>query len=88
MDETTTRTDILANLPVTEWDAAFSLLPPNAQGEIDRAAGDAAVRYAMLCTYAMYRGGAGCGDHGHDEALKRARRIRRRLRRVLGYTYP
>jgi len=47
-----------------------------------------AALYAELAAYADYRGGCGCGDHGHEEALQRAHGHMRLVRRTLGFSIP
>lgn len=47
-----------------------------------------AARAAHASRYLMHRGAAGCGDSGHDEALKDADRGNKAMRKVLGYSYP
>ena len=43
---------------------------------------------AELSEYFDYRGAAGCGDHGHDAALAKAQKRRKKVRKALGYTCP
>lgn len=38
--------------------------------------------------YLMKRGAAGCGDSGHDDAIKYAGLRLKAVRKALGYTYP
>lgn len=52
--------------------------------EADALAQDA----AWLSAYLDQRGAAGCGDNGHEEAVKYADKRKKQIRKVLGYTYP
>lgn len=48
-------------------------------------------RATVLCELAAYldaRGGDGCGDHGHEAGLKEAAKVRKKVRRALGYNIP
>ncbi len=47
-----------------------------------------AVLFAELAKYLDYRGGAGLGDSGHEIAMKKAQKRRRKVRKALGYSYP
>lgn len=55
-------------------------------------AGAIAERYAQrasyLADYLDTRGGAGCGDHGHEAACKSAQRRVKRVRKALGFLIP
>lgn len=46
------------------------------------------VLLAELAGYVDRRGGAGCGDDGHEEALKKAQKDRKKIRKAIGYSYP
>lgn len=74
--ETHSRTDITEGMSTPEL-VEFS----------DSCLGFAAI-LAELSEYAMYRGAAGCGDHGHEKARKKAEAQAKRVRKALGYTYP
>jgi len=41
-----------------------------------------------IAAYLDARGGDGTGDHGHEEAMKQARKAVKAVRKALGYTYP
>lgn len=43
---------------------------------------------AELAEYLDNRGGNGCGDSGHENAMKKAQKERKRIRKALGYSYP
>lgn len=46
------------------------------------------VLLAELSEYIDRRGGAGCGDDGHEKALEKAQKERKKIRKALGYSYP
>lgn len=41
-----------------------------------------------LAEYIEYRGAAGLGDHGHEDALKQAKAKLKKVRKAMGYTCP
>ena len=41
-----------------------------------------------LAAYLSMRGGSGCGDAGDEAAWKQVAKERRKIRKVLGYSYP
>lgn len=84
--ETTTR---LAGCSFTDWEKLVPALPEGVTiQDIDTNATAQAVQFATLAAYAAYRGGAGCGDHGHEAAMKAAHKAEKRIRKALGYSYP
>jgi hypothetical protein len=46
------------------------------------------VKLALLSEYLGCRGGYGCGDQGHEYALKQAKERARKVRKTLGHTQP
>jgi len=56
--------------------------------EIGRTADWMAQRAAFLSAYADARGASGCGDSGHDRAIRTAQKQLKAIRKTLGYTYP
>lgn len=56
--------------------------------EFERACTGYAAILAEFATYAFHRGGSGYSDHGHEEARKKAEAQAKRIRKVLGYSYP
>lgn len=74
-----------------EWDEAVTNIKKTdryAIQEMESAASGMAVEAAMLSEYLEYRGAAGMGDHGHEDAMKQAQKARKRIRKALGYSYP
>jgi hypothetical protein len=45
-------------------------------------------RLAFVGAYTAARGGNGCGDCGHESAIKQARKRVKAVRKALGFTYP
>ncbi len=43
---------------------------------------------AARAAYVMMRHGCGCGDQGHDKAVKEAGKVTKKVRKALGYSYP
>ena len=43
---------------------------------------------AWTIGYLEDRGCAGCGDNGHGHATKAAEKLRKKVRRAVGYSYP
>lgn len=70
--------DELAQIPLTEYDWK----------RISDMAASMAVWFGVLSHYAEWRGGAACGDHGHEKALAEAHKRRKALRKAVGYSYP
>jgi hypothetical protein len=56
--------------------------------ELSKQASYLSEQLAVISEYLDWRGGGGCGDHGHDDALKKAEKRRKKVRKALGYTYP
>lgn len=56
--------------------------------DIERQAAALAQGAAMLSAYADARGAAGCGDSGHEAAIKHAQKRLKAVRRAMGYTAP
>ena len=56
--------------------------------ELEEALTSTALEAGKIAQYLMYRGAAGCGDHGHHEAFEQACTRATRLRKALGYSYP
>lgn len=47
-----------------------------------------ALQLALLSIYLGHRGGFGCGDHGHDGAIRAMNKERKKIRWALCYSYP
>lgn len=46
------------------------------------------VEAGVLSYYLGYRGAFGCGDSGHEDALAKAEKKRKALRKAMGFSYP
>lgn len=55
---------------------------------LEKEAAAVSQRAAWVSEYLSLRGASGCGDHGHDEAVKGANKYLKKVRKALGYTYP
>jgi hypothetical protein len=81
----------MINSGTDDWDEAIKNLKRtdrSAIQEMESVASGMAVQAAMLSEYLEYRGAAGMGDHGHEDALRQAQRARKRIRMAIGYSYP
>lgn len=92
----------LASCPMVQWDAiltrwieggaGFGHLPPeDDRPDLQESIRDLDAmiqRFVRFQAYASARHGEGCGDQGHDSAVEAQNKAVRKVRRVLGYTYP
>lgn len=51
------------------------------EDELDRRS----VRFAQMAAYVAARGANGCGDSGHEYAMKEMQKRREKVRKALGY---
>ena len=72
MNEKTTINLIEESAPV-DWDNIFSNLSAEQRGKVARELEGIALKAAELAAYAEERYGYGCGDQGHDAAVKASR---------------
>ena len=82
--------DMVDNIPRSRWGNHLERLNLNSR-DIQELASEASSLCAItgeLSEYFEWRGAAGCGDHGHDDALKKAQKRRKKVRKALGYSYP
>lgn len=75
-----------------EWPALVAEIQKQPQSyvlldKLSREADLLAIGYAELSEYLSWRGAVG-SDHGERHALKQVARVRKQVRRVLGYAYP
>lgn len=80
--------EYVSNLSFSQWEEYFSCLSDRELSEISDEASRLAVYYSQVSIYAGYRGAFGCGDSGHEKAMSKASIMRKRIRKVLGYSYP
>jgi hypothetical protein len=64
------------------------LLSCSEMNEIERYADGMCQIAAKISAYLTYRGGAGFGDHGHDEALAKSEKSVKKIRKALEYAIP
>jgi len=74
-------------MPMDSWNDIVKNLDAVELQSLDRDASSWAIIYAMFSEYLAYRGSAGFGDHGHYDALKQAKKMEKKIRKALGYTY-
>jgi len=86
------RTKALVNkslkLTIADADKWVTRLTDIEKQALERTMFHAAVNFAVWSEYMSYRGAAGCGDCGHDSAIKAAEKMRKRVRKVFGHAYP
>lgn len=80
--------DMAMNLSRNEWDEFISSLDESSIAQIEKTASSLSVLCAEIAEYTGQRGGYGCFDSGHEKALREAQKIRKRIRRGLGYLKP
>lgn len=70
-------------LPPDFWDN--DTITDSDMKEMERFLDAVAFRAVMLSVYLGLRGGNGCGDHGHEDALEAGRKIEKDARQIMGY---
>jgi hypothetical protein len=70
------------------WDEVWNQIPISQQQEVASLATSVAILCAQADEYANFRGVAGCGDHGHDKAIKEANKKAKKIRKAIGFSYP
>lgn len=75
---------MIVELSRNEWE----FVKPESWQEVESLADGLSALAAEISAYAGMRGADGCGDHGHEEAMKAAQKARKRVRKALGYSYP
>jgi hypothetical protein len=73
--------------PPFHFEAAYNLLPRDLRADVEKECDAIAQAGAFASAYLTSRY-SGLGDHGHELAMKRAHAMRKRARRILGYTQP
>ena len=81
-------TDNFISVGFNHWDEAFKKIHPSKIQDLERTADGLCQQYALLSGYLSLRGAAGCGDHGHEDAMKEANKKLKKVRKALGFTYP
>lgn len=80
--------DLYHKVPRSEWGDYLLGKSESDLHKIEMFAEMMAVICSEISTYVGMRGGDGCGDHGHEKAIEKARKTRKKVRKALGYTYP
>lgn len=80
----------LQNLRGDEWDRVILQCQQHGISiqEVESALTSISVGAGKLAYYLGHRGAFGFGDHGHEEAMKKAQQREKALRKANGYTYP
>jgi hypothetical protein len=81
----------IIQLPMNEWDKVVEMLKEI--GDKDCQNGESSFSFlsvsaGQLAVYLGYRGAFGCGDHGHEAALRASEKSRKKLRKANGFSYP
>lgn len=71
------------NLPMVEWDKAYTAMAQAEIFELERQAAEVATRYARLSAYLSRRMAGGI----HADAVRRQNQTAAKVRQALGYTY-
>ena len=87
--------DNMIDLPRDQWDGYLTNVIQNMarypNENLSLESSSLEMRALALIEIAAYldaRGGNGAGDHGHHEAMKQANRVRKAVRKALGYAWP
>jgi hypothetical protein len=75
----------LLNTPPSEWGNILKSPKSSQIAEVEREADLLCQKLALISEYLSCRGGAGCGDYGHQEALQLAHGRKDKVRKALGY---
>ena len=75
-------------LPRSTWEIAVVDMSHADMNELASYATQLAIIAAELAAYLSMRGGSGCGDAGDEAAWKQVAKEHRKIRKVLGYSYP
>jgi hypothetical protein len=76
-------------IPTNEWGTFFDKNFADIKWHhVENIMDDLSIRSAMASEYVSLRYTNGCGDSGHEVALNRAMKIRKKIRKVLGYSIP
>jgi hypothetical protein len=76
----------IALIPPSEYEARVDRLDEQRRGEILKELERIAEAVATFAAYLDDRYGYGAGDQGHKSAVKHMNKVRRTLRKALGYT--
>ena len=79
------KTTRILNAAPVKLDGMTSKLTTTERGDACRELEGLAAKAAFVSAYLSARYGEGCGDQGHDYAVKCANRARRLVRKAFGY---
>jgi hypothetical protein len=63
-------------------------MPTPGISELEEMTSDLMQKLAFAQGYLMSRGAAGCGDSGHEEAMKEGQKHLKKVRKAMGFTAP
>jgi hypothetical protein len=86
MIDTKTTTQFFLNEPMVNW-CLVEQLKPEALGDMVRELDGLIERAARLRGYVDMRYGHGCGDQGHESAVKESNKLAGKIRKSLGFTF-
>jgi hypothetical protein len=77
--------------PMNEWDDVIEKIREAGDGSYQHSSdmlASMSVTAGQLSVYLGHRGAFGCGDHGHETALRASEKRCKALRKANGYSYP
>jgi hypothetical protein len=77
--------ELIGSAPVT-WDEWVPRMKSSELQEFERWLTSVSERAARLAAYVGARGANGCGDQGHERAVREQNRTAAKVRKALGYT--
>lgn len=80
--------DEFITAPLVEWEKTVDAMTPEQRGQMSDMLDAIAQKCARAAGYVSHRYGCGCGDHGHNSAVKNANKVLSGVRKALGYTLP
>ena len=83
----TTPTQKILTRPIAEWPQALNSTRASLQ-DIEAELSAFIQRATLLHGYIAHRFNTGCGDQGHEDGAKAARRELIGVRKALGFSYP
>ncbi len=77
----------ILNAPMAEWPQRLNATRTPLH-DVERELSSILQRTALLHSYVSNRFNTGCGDQGHEAAVKRANKELTRIRKAMGFSYP
>lgn len=79
---------LLLSIPRRDWENLIGNTKESGWQDLEHHLDGLAQNASMLSEYLGQRGSYGCGDHGHEDALKAANSKLKKIRQAMGYTHP